>query len=581
MTNPVRAGSPGGAIPFPAAAAQLAALNIAVFPLSTRDKVPPKGFAWRDEATADADRVAAWWRRTPYANVAIATGAPAGFWVLDIDGPEGAAALAALEAAHGGLPETVEQSTGKGRHLCFAWDPTAPEIRNSASKIGPGVDVRGAGGYIVAAPSIHPSGRTYQWRPGHSPWERTFAPAPGWLTEMATPPAPVEPSEPAPKPMLRQDGRASPYGEAALTRACADVAGAPAGQQDLTLFWRSYSIGRLVGGGEIETAYAASALKAAGGQMRAARKPWSPKEIGDKVERGLERGQSNPKVAPERRNAQAATPRRAEAAATPAERAAQANDARGLWSEAQTADCGSVRTWLKLRGLPHEGDWAAMALRGLRAHPSAPVNAAGDRLPCLLAPMGSPDFDGSLGDAPDCVAVLPLTGGRLGIGAERFVWFVGEAAGKAVVIAPPVEGQMLVALDLKDAWALGAAALEGEDPMGVVVTPTLSAFCGGSLGDRFGRVSVETPRSDPAFAPWTLKDQDVVYLAARGDLTPPELKVRKVGGGTKRVRLTGEEARQYCGGLAEQAWRREGANRVRLLKPGHGCGYHSVAGRNA
>src|SRR6185369_7491526 len=108
------------------------------------------------EATHDLAKVRAWWRRTPQANIGIATGEISGFWVLDVDGEGAEAALAALEAQHGALPVTVQQVTGRGRHICFAWDPAGPEMRNRSKVGGADIDVRGNGGYIVAPPSVHP-----------------------------------------------------------------------------------------------------------------------------------------------------------------------------------------------------------------------------------------------------------------------------------------------------------------------------------------------------------------------------------------------------------------------------------------
>jgi len=154
-----------------------------VFPLQPRGKKPltPHGVL---EATTNATLIERWWDRWPTANVGIATGEKAGFWVLDIDGPEGTVSLTELECEFGCLPETLEQQTGGGgRHLFFAWPPGSREIRNRQA-IRKGIDVRGNGGYIVAPPSIHANGREYQWScsdrgkvsPGPQEWTDLVAP---------------------------------------------------------------------------------------------------------------------------------------------------------------------------------------------------------------------------------------------------------------------------------------------------------------------------------------------------------------------------------------------------------------------
>jgi P4 family phage/plasmid primase-like protien len=89
-----------------------------------------------------------------------------------------------LRSQHGTLPETIEAITGTGgRHILYAL-PEFP-VLNSASKIGPGLDIRGVGGYIVAAPSIHPeTKRPYEWD-GMTEIERqTITPAPPWLLRL-------------------------------------------------------------------------------------------------------------------------------------------------------------------------------------------------------------------------------------------------------------------------------------------------------------------------------------------------------------------------------------------------------------
>lgn len=59
-------------------------------------------------------------------------------------------------------------------------------VMNSAGKLGPGLDVRGEGGYIVAPPSVHVSGKRYQWVPYCSPEEAELAEAPEWLVKLVS-----------------------------------------------------------------------------------------------------------------------------------------------------------------------------------------------------------------------------------------------------------------------------------------------------------------------------------------------------------------------------------------------------------
>lgn len=599
------------------AAVHYAGLGIAVFPLRPKTKTPYGRTVGLKMASADVGLTRDRWAGVarlplkpdaenraevtagPSANVAIATGAPAGFWVLDEDGPDAAAWIAAREAEHGALPDTVEQQTARGRHRCFAFDAAAQAagIGNRSALSGAPIDVRGDGGYIVAPPSIHPGdpkkgvppGWVYRWRPGHAPGEMAFASAPAWLIDLVKPPAP-EPA-PAPRPHVRIEGRASPYGEAALTRACAEIMGAKVGGRDTALYRNACSIARLVAGGEIEEAYARSALESAGRVHVPS--VGTEAQLVRQVARALEWGATRPRSAERDR----AAPRRAEGEKREARPASQpalipvrsasgtATDARGLWREADPADVGLVRAWLKLRRLPHDGAWPKAALSRLRAHARAPLDDQGRRGPALLAPLTRPDDDPAFGDLPGSLAVLPLAGGPGGRGADRFTHFIGETAGRACVLAPADRsGSVLVTIDLQDAWALACDLDDTDDAMGVAVAPTLSAFCGGALGDPYQRVDLAVPRSDPALPPWMLPGMAAVFLAVRGDLRPPELKVRKFAGGTKRVQLEGEAAARFCGALAEQAWRRPieaaggGANRVRLLSPSAGVDFHTNRG---
>ncbi|MDB5657471.1 MAG: hypothetical protein JWS10_86 [Cypionkella sp.] len=161
----------------------------------------PRGTKWQERATADAAAIVAFWTGAgKYAankagkaykfanvhqprNVSIVFLPGCGLFVLDIDGPHGKAALAALVAEHGELPKTVKSITGSGgeHHIFRGIQP----IRNTASAIASGVDIRGEGGQIIAAPSIHHSGNFYQWAEGCAPGECAIAQAPAWLEQLA------------------------------------------------------------------------------------------------------------------------------------------------------------------------------------------------------------------------------------------------------------------------------------------------------------------------------------------------------------------------------------------------------------
>lgn len=132
-----------------------------VLPLAPHGKEPiiPGGFK---AASKDWSTVSNWWRQWPDANIGLPTGFINGFWALDIDGEEGENSLRLLEAQYGVLPKTIEVITGGGRHLYFQM-PEGILIGNSASKIARKLDVRGNGGYVVAPPSIHKSGKAYRF----------------------------------------------------------------------------------------------------------------------------------------------------------------------------------------------------------------------------------------------------------------------------------------------------------------------------------------------------------------------------------------------------------------------------------
>ena len=152
-----------------------------VHPLKPLSKVPATKHGCNDATTDDA-QIRKWWTENPDYNIGLRTGVL--WFVLDVDSKHQDAAEW-LESVT--LPDTITAITGtNGRHFLFKSPVFA--VTNSTSKVGPHIDIRGAGGYIVAAPSIHPETRQeYAWDcvdefpTGHP------AEAPQWLLDRLMP----------------------------------------------------------------------------------------------------------------------------------------------------------------------------------------------------------------------------------------------------------------------------------------------------------------------------------------------------------------------------------------------------------
>lgn len=167
------------------AALAFAKRGIPIFPCVPRGKKPINKHGCLG-ATSDPAVIRDWWLREPNANLAVATGARAGIFVLDVDGNEGESSLRHLVSTYGDLPNTVEYTTGGGgRHIWFRLPEGPAEIRNSVSRLGAHLDVRGEGGSAIVPPSIHGSGRRYRWSPTSA---HAIAEPPDWLIALVRKP---------------------------------------------------------------------------------------------------------------------------------------------------------------------------------------------------------------------------------------------------------------------------------------------------------------------------------------------------------------------------------------------------------
>jgi hypothetical protein len=195
------------------------------------------------EATTNRARVLAWWTRQPQANVGLATGHA--FDVLDVDGPQGAAAIRALAAEHGLVSSGPLVRTGGGWHYHLA--PTG--LGNAHPRSLERVDWRGLGGYVVAPPSRHASGQTYEFVAGRD-LDAPLAPVPGVLLERLRHRQPERPAAPV-APLRLADGPAHPYARVALAEELGRVATAPKGERNRRLWEAGRNLYNLVAGGAL------------------------------------------------------------------------------------------------------------------------------------------------------------------------------------------------------------------------------------------------------------------------------------------------------------------------------------------
>ena len=148
------------------AALKYANMGLAVFPLIPRDKKPLTANGFKD-ATTDPAQIEKWWTRNPSANIGIATGAISNGLVaidMDVDKVKGKDGYHVFqdwcEENFLMLPDSWLSITGRGGYHLFYQSEFAVPSRISWLT---DVDIRADGAYVVAPPSIHPNGNTYEW----------------------------------------------------------------------------------------------------------------------------------------------------------------------------------------------------------------------------------------------------------------------------------------------------------------------------------------------------------------------------------------------------------------------------------
>jgi putative DNA primase/helicase len=210
---------------------------------------------WQQLATSSPKAIERLWRKHPTANIGILAGGRLGLFVLDVDRDEGRQSLAALQQRHGRMPRTVVVRTPRGAHYYFRSDEP---LHNSVAKLGPGLDGRSAGGYVVGAGSVNEDGVRYRYAKGRSPGEAEIADIPTWLlTLLRKRPREEGPSTDAGSFRSRAPTR---YASVALQHETDAVRKAPPGTRNDRVNRAAFSLGQLVAQGTIGSAEVEAAL---------------------------------------------------------------------------------------------------------------------------------------------------------------------------------------------------------------------------------------------------------------------------------------------------------------------------------
>jgi Bifunctional DNA primase/polymerase, N-terminal len=247
-------------------AAGLVARGWHVFPVEPGGKRPCID-RWEERATTDREHVAAAWReRWAGSNIGIACG-PSGLVVIDLDTRKPGTGLPATWQAELGIVDgsdvfaTLAERAGQvwpltywvrtpsgGHHLYFAALP-GRDMRNTAGKLGPMIDTRARGGYVVAAGSVI-GGQVYDLIDGSAP-----VPLPAWLADLLDPPQLAQSGGPNAASRGLADRVA-----ARLDALIASVLDARPGERNNLLHWAACRAAEMVAAGQLDPCQVHDAL---------------------------------------------------------------------------------------------------------------------------------------------------------------------------------------------------------------------------------------------------------------------------------------------------------------------------------
>jgi len=168
-----------------------ASKGFVVIPLKPMKKIP--AVRWKEyQHRKPTDRELKQWFGHGRCNIGIVTGRISDICVIDFDSFE-----AYRDAKKRGMPHTPTVRTAKGYHLYYRYPHGISNLQNCVNIAGiSGIDLRADGGYVVAPPSVHPSGVRYEWIEGKSLDDLPLAELPEWVMEELETPSDPPPQSP-------------------------------------------------------------------------------------------------------------------------------------------------------------------------------------------------------------------------------------------------------------------------------------------------------------------------------------------------------------------------------------------------
>ncbi len=278
-------------------ALKLAASGLSVFPCfagGEQAKRPMPFIKWRDVSTTDVMQIRQWWAKWPGAAIGLDL-AKCGFVVIDCDrhdaDADGVEAFGQLAAAHShDIDASPLVATPKeGSHVYFR-QPDGKSYGNARGTLPAGVDVRGAGGYVIAPGTVMEDGRAYELFGNLS-----AAPVlPQWVADIIDTGEEQPKAQPVPVPReAHSDARVNAYCEAAISAEISKVENAAKGGRNNTLNEAAFALGQLVGAGWKSEAEIAGLLMNA-----AAACGLNPVESRKTIQSGIRAGAKEPRQLP-------------------------------------------------------------------------------------------------------------------------------------------------------------------------------------------------------------------------------------------------------------------------------------------